>query len=69
MAPPFLDLLVTDRDNGFIKIWVYCKLTHTDQYFTWDSNNHLEHKRLASRTILKRADRLVTETEDQMEKG
>ena len=41
---PFLDILITPREDGTLKTTVYRKPTHTDQYLKWDSNHIITSK-------------------------
>ena len=52
-------MYVIVNDDSTIRITIYRKPTHTDQYLNWDSNRHLEHKRSVVRIQLKRAETVV----------
>ena len=41
---PFLDILITPREDGSLKTTIYRKPTHTDLYLQWDSNHTITAK-------------------------
>jgi len=62
---PFLDLLLNRTENGGLKLQIYRKLTHTDQYLNFSSHHPTEHKLSVVRTLLEKSQCLVTETENR----
>ena len=62
---PFLDTLITRKPDGTVKLLIYRKPTHTDQYLNFNSHHLLQHKLGVIRTLLDRAHRVVTDTDDR----
>ena len=64
---PFLDTLIQRRDDGTVKVKVYRKKTHTNQYLAFNSHRPLLQKRAVVRTLLDRCEDIITEEEDRKE--
>ena len=64
---PFLDLQIVRKEDGNLKLQIYRKPTHTDQYLNFASHHPIEHKLSVVRTLLDRSQSLVTETTDKEE--
>ncbi|XP_074656696.1 uncharacterized protein LOC141909911 [Tubulanus polymorphus] len=68
-ALAFLDTYAVINEDGSIRTKVFRKTTHTDQYLNFNSNHPLEHKRGVVKTLLHRADTIVSDdSERQSEK-
>ena len=61
---PFLDALIQRKEDGSVKVLVYRKKTHTDQYLNFTSHHPLQHKLGGICTLYDRCENIVTETED-----
>ncbi len=61
----FLDALVVKKQDGPVKILVYWKSTHTDQYLHLTLHHPIPQKLGVVRTLLHRCHNLVTENEDR----
>jgi len=62
---PFLDTVIVRKTDGRVKLLVYRKKTHMDQYLHFSSHHPLQHKLSVVRTLLDRSSQIVTEEEDR----
>jgi len=62
----FLDLLLVRNIEGEVKLKIYRKPTHTDQYLNFNSHHPIEHKLSVVRTLLDRSRTLISEKEDKI---
>ncbi|XP_078580142.1 uncharacterized protein LOC144864161 [Branchiostoma floridae x Branchiostoma japonicum] len=62
---PFLDTLLVKKDDGTVKLLVYRKKTHTDQYLNFNSHHPLHQKLGVIRTLVDRCKAVVTEEPDR----
>ncbi|XP_072033374.1 uncharacterized protein [Amphiura filiformis] len=62
---PFLDTLIVKREDGTVKLLVYRKATHTDQYLNFASHHPLHQKLGVIRTLMDRKDKIITEDKDK----
>ena len=61
-----LDALTKRDQSGNMSFTVYRKATHTDQYLQFSSNQPLQHKLGVVRTLVHRAQNLISEQEDKV---
>ena len=64
---PFLDTIIVRKEDGSVKLLVYRKPTHTDQYLNFDSHHPLHQKLGVIRTLYDRKDNIITEAADKEE--
>ncbi|XP_035659380.1 E3 ubiquitin-protein ligase TRIM71-like [Branchiostoma floridae] len=64
---PFLDTLLVRREDGTVKLLVYRKKTHTDQYLDFNSHHPLHQKLGVIRTLMDRSKTVVTEETDRQQ--
>ncbi len=62
---PFLDTLIVRKPDKSVKLLVYRKATHTDQYLSFQSHHPLQQKLGVIRTLMDRCHSIVTEPEDK----
>lgn len=65
----FLDVKIHHRDDDSIKITVYRKPTHTDQYLLWTSEHPTAHKLSVVRTLYERTSFIMEEKDRQKEEN
>ena len=61
---PFLGVLNSRKEDGKVKVQVYQKATHTDQYRNFSSHHPLNHTMCVIRTLYEQCDNIVTEEVD-----
>ena len=60
---PFLDILITPKEDGSLSTTVYRKPTHTDLYLQWDSNHTITSKYSVVGTLHHRAQVICSSSE------
>ena len=63
----FLDTETVIQGDNSIKTRVYRKKTHINQYLNFNSNHPLNHKKSVVKTLLHRADTLISNEKDRQE--
>jgi len=66
---PFMDLRLVRNNNGALKLRIYRKSTHTDQYLNSESYHPVEHKISVVRFLLQRSQTLMGDNQDKIEEN
>ena len=64
---PFLDILVTPKEDGSLSTSVFRKPTHTDLYLQWNSHHTISTKYSVAGTLYRRAKTICSEPQLQKE--
>ena len=56
---PFLETFIVKKEDGTVKLLVYRKFTHTDQYLNYNSHHPLHQKLGVIRTLYDRKDNIA----------
>ncbi|XP_072028516.1 uncharacterized protein [Amphiura filiformis] len=64
---PFLDTLIVRKSNGSVKLLIYRKASHTDQYLNFESHHPVHHKLSVVRTLMDRMNNLVSDEDDKQQ--
>ena len=62
-----MDVLIVKKEDGRVKLLVYRKKSHTDQYLHFTSHHPLQHKLGVIYTLFNRCKDVVTEETDRKE--
>jgi len=60
-----IEFTYEEQQDGSLKLCIYRKSTHTDQYLNFSSHHPAEHKLSVVRTLLERSQNLVTDSQDK----
>ena len=64
---PFLDTLVTVKEDGSLSTSIYRKPTHTNQYLQWDSHHSIANKFSVINSLIHRANNICSNQEQKKE--
>ena len=63
----FLDVEIHLKEDKHVKLMIYRKKTHTDQYLNFESNHHISQKLGIINTFQHRINTIITEEKDREE--